>query len=36
MDYIKEYISLSDPSGEFHAHGISAVMRAVGKLIKLK
>ena len=36
MDYIEDYLGLSDPSGEFHAHGIGAVMRAVGKLIKIK
>ena len=35
MDYIEDYLSLSDPSGEFHAHGIGAVMRVVGKIIKI-
>lgn len=34
MDYIEEYLGLEDPSGEFHAHGIGAVMRIVGKSLK--
>ena len=32
MDFIERYIGLNDVNGEFHAHGISAVMRAVGKV----
>ncbi len=35
MDFIEEYIGVNDLNGEFHAHGISAVMRAIGnKLLK--
>ena len=33
MDYIASHISLNDRSGEFHAHGIAAVMRGCGKYI---
>lgn len=33
MDFIEEYVGVNDKNGEFHAHGISAVMRAVGKLL---
>jgi hypothetical protein len=33
MDFIERFIGLNDKNGEFHAHGISAVMRAVGLLI---
>lgn len=31
MDYIQSHVRMCDQSGEFHAHGIAAVMRAVGK-----
>jgi len=36
MDYIASYIGIDDRSGEFHAHGIGAVMRSVGKEIAKK
>lgn len=36
MDYISEFIGMNDKSGEFKAHGISAVMRAVAQLVKRK
>jgi len=32
MDFIESFIGVKDINGEFHAHGISAVMRAVGKV----
>lgn len=31
MDFIRDYIGLEDKSGEFHGHGIAAVLREVGK-----
>ncbi len=29
LDYIKEFLCMDDRSGEFHAHGVAAVMRQV-------
>ena len=36
MDFIEDFIVINDRNGEFHAHGIAAVMRAVGNILKLK
>jgi hypothetical protein len=36
MDFIGDFIGIKDTNGEFHAHGISAVMRAVLLLIIAK
>ncbi|MFA6314967.1 MAG: hypothetical protein WC648_01175 [Candidatus Paceibacterota bacterium] len=36
MDFIEEYVGVRDRNGEFHAHGISAVMRAVGNKLLSK
>lgn len=33
MDFIEDYVGINDKNGEFHAHGISSVMRTVGKLL---
>lgn len=36
MDYIAKAVGMEDKSGEFHAHGIAAVMRTVLKEMKPK
>lgn len=36
IQWIAEYLAIEDKNGEFHAHGISAVLRAVGKMINQK
>lgn len=36
MDDIKNYLGINDVNGEFHAHGIAAVLRKTLKYIKLK
>lgn len=36
LDFIEDYIGLDDRSGEFHGHGISAVMRAVNNVFLKK
>lgn len=33
LDYIQEYLGMDDKSGEFRAHGISAILRAIYKII---
>lgn len=32
MGFIEDFIGMADPNGEFHGHGIAAVMRAVNKV----
>lgn len=34
--FIEEYLGINDKGDEFRAHGISAIMRCVGKTFKLK
>jgi hypothetical protein len=36
LDFIAEFLGIDDKGGEFRAHGIGAIMRQVGELIKLK
>lgn len=36
MDYITSFIGMNDISGEFRAHGVSAVLRTVTRLISSK
>lgn len=36
LDFIEKNIGVSDGNGEFHGHGIAAIMRATGKIILKK
>lgn len=34
MDFIEDFIGINDKNGEFHGHGIAAVIRTSGKLFR--
>jgi len=36
LDFIEDFLGINDRNGEFHGHGIAAIMRRVGKVIKIK
>jgi hypothetical protein len=36
VDHIMDHLGINDTNGEFRGHGIGAIMRQAGKLIKLK
>ena len=35
VDYIAEFVGITDTSGEFKGHGIAAIIRGVGKVLKV-